>query len=126
MATRTSTSSRKRFLVAEASACSRAPKTTFLSTFFSRPSASTNKRISRLIRFLQISDVGDEARRFNVGEIERQDLPVHLEPDLACARFPQHPRKITLPLHRHAQLQARLLAGETHEIPFLPERSVEP
>ncbi len=42
-------SSLKRFLVAEARACSRALEHDFLSTFFSRASASANINISRLI-----------------------------------------------------------------------------
>ncbi len=48
-ATRTSASSLKRFLVAEASAISSATKTTSLLTFFSRARASTSNKISRLI-----------------------------------------------------------------------------
>lgn len=49
METRTSASSWIRFLVAEASASSRAPKTISLPTFFSRASASTSSNISRLM-----------------------------------------------------------------------------
>ena len=47
--TRTSASSVKRFLVADANAYSTALNTTSLSTFFSCASASTNNKISRLI-----------------------------------------------------------------------------
>src|SRR6266849_3608234 len=49
IATRTSTSSLKRFFVAEAIAISRAPNTTSLWTFFSRASASACSSSSRLM-----------------------------------------------------------------------------
>src|SRR3989338_8552978 len=50
--TRTSASSGKRFLVAEASADSNDSNTISLSTLFSRDSASTSNKISRLITYV--------------------------------------------------------------------------
>src|SRR5215470_10224268 len=104
-----STSSLYFFLVAEASACSSAPMTTFLSTFFSRPRASTSNRISRLIVFSRPLYIGHQAGGFHVGELQRHHFPLHLQLHPARAGFPDHAREVALPVERNAHSHPRLV-----------------
>src|SRR5689334_8357334 len=125
MATRTSTSAWKRFLVAEASASSSAPNTISLSTFFSRPRASTSNKISRLISVLLLY-VRHQARHFLVADLERERPALHLDLQPAGACFTQHADEIALPAHRHSRLHARLLPRKTHKILFVLQQPVQP
>ena len=122
---RTSTSSLKRFLVAEASASSSAPNTMSLSTFFSRASASTSSNNSRLILGSPVKYSAPDVL-FRYCKLEQRHLPSTSSstfPSLHCA---QHPHEIPLPFDRHAQLHARLLPGEPHKIRAPSQRPVQP
>ena len=103
IATRTSTSSVKRFLVAEPSASSSAPNTMSLSTFFSRASASTSSSSSRLIP--KLLKVRHQPGLVHVREGERHERAVHFQLD-ALRRSPRAPRPRTAAARRAARAAA--------------------
>src|SRR5271169_3183684 len=129
MLTLTSASSVIRFLVAEASAASNAPNTSSLSTLFSRAKASTNNKTSRFItvsnyhafaerKHLYRSECRHQARLVQIGQHYRHLLAFHIQLQHPILDFTQNADEILASFHRHAQLDARLLAAKTHKIRF--------
>ena len=127
---RTSTSSWKRFLVADAEReLERAENGVPCRRSSRAPAHPPATDISRLIpnsstaRFrcrapaAPCPDSRDRATR---------TLPSTSSSILSGTRLPQHPHEISLSLDRHAHLDACLVAGEAHEILLFPERPIEP
>src|SRR3954468_777646 len=95
MATLTSTSCVKRFLVAEAIAISSAANTVSRLTFFSRASASTSSKISRLIFLLSYLclQVRNEPGPFHTFEFKRNPCAFHFHRQSRAFHALQHAYK---------------------------------
>src|SRR6185503_2517681 len=114
ISTRTSTSSLKRFLVAEASAISSARNTVSFATFFSRDRASTRRRRSLLMfpKPPNPSHVRHEPGAIDVLECQMLALSLHLKHHLAVLDSDEPSLETAPPVAGQLQLHARFAAGE--------------
>src|SRR5690606_24046385 len=120
-----------RFLVAEASAISRAIKTTSFCTFFSRASASTSNSSSRLIQYSSeflyplISKLGHQTGLVEFLKSHHQLALFGIQTHAPVTNPQQGSGEIPLILDRHTQADIGLLSGEALEIAQLLERPVQ-
>src|SRR6185437_288406 len=147
ISTRTSTSSLKRFLVAEASAISSARKTVSFATFFSRASASTSSKMSRLIipssfpRQAGIhyslvipaaggnplsSDVRHQPGAIDILECNMVPLSLRFQHHATLFHSDHAPLVAPASFHRQLEPHRSLAAGEAGEILQPLERAVQP
>src|SRR5439155_26383458 len=128
--TRTSISSEYFFLVAEASAISRAPKTMSRGTFFSLASTSTSITSSRFpaTRFAatRSSQFGDQPRPLDVIERQRDRLSLELQTQPPFSRAAQHAHEpATAARVARTHSHVRLVPRKAREIARLVLRPVE-
>src|SRR5258708_7637145 len=128
ISTRTSTSSLKRFLVAEASAISSARNTVSFATFFSRERASTRRRRSLLMFPMppKPSHVRHQPGAVDVCEFQMLPLSLDVEHDPAVLDSHQSTLEAPASVARQLQLHARFATREALEILEPLERPVEP
>src|SRR3954471_11682887 len=125
ISTRTSTSSLKRFLVADASAISRARNTVSLPTLFSRDSASTSTRISLLTLSLRPSHVRHQPGAVDVLESNMLPRAIHFQHDPPLLDALYHAVEAAPPAQRQLELDAHALPLEPAKILQPLERTVE-